>query len=206
MGIGCPIRWGMQRFPHVLLGLYVPWFAVLAVGPVSRQVWVAEALPAAGLVLFLAVSFRRFRFSNLAYGLMAFWVFWHTLGAHYTFALVPFDWITDLFGFQRNHFDRVAHFGVGLFAYPVLEYVTRRDAARPWAARVLAFSLILAVAAGYEIVEWGFAVLAGGEAGPAFLGSQGDPWDAQKDMLADGLGALAALLLFHLAGPRPGKA
>lgn len=196
----------MERFPHILLGLYVVWFAVLAVEPVSREVWAAEALPAAGIVLFLALTWRRFRFSNLAYGLMAFWIFWHTLGAHYTFALVPFGWITDLFGFQRNHFDRVAHFAVGLFAYPILEYVTRRGLARRWAGYVLALTAVMAVAAGYEIVEWWFAVLAGGDAGPAFLGTQGDPWDAQKDMLADTLGALFALLLFRLAGPRPGKA
>lgn len=196
----------MERFPHILLGLYVVWFAVLAVEPVSREVWVAEALPAVGIVLFLALTRRRFRFSNLAYGLMAFWIFWHTLGAHYTFALVPFGWITDLFGFQRNHFDRVAHFAVGLFAYPILEYVTRRSLARRWAGYVLALTAVMAVAAGYEIVEWWFAALAGGDAGPAFLGTQGDPWDAQKDMLADTLGALFALLLFRLAGPRPGKA
>ena len=196
----------MERFPHVLAALYVVWFAVLAVDPASRQVWVAEALPAAALFLFLALTFRRFRFSNLAYGLMAVWLFWHTLGAHYTFALVPFGWVTDLFGFQRNHFDRAAHFAVGLYAYPILEYVTRRDAARPWAAYLLALTSIMAVAAGYEIVEWWFAALAGGDAGPAFLGTQGDPWDPQKDMLADTLGALAALLLFRLAGPRPAKA
>ena len=196
----------MQRFPHVLAALYVAWFVVLAVNPVSRQVWVAEALPAATLFLGLAFTFPRFRFSNLAYGLMAIWLFWHTLGAHYTFSLVPFGWITDLFGFQRNHFDRVAHFAVGLYAYSILEYATRRNAARPWAAYLLALAVIMAVAAGYEIVEWWFAALAGGDAGPAFLGTQGDPWDPQKDLLADTLGALCGLLLFRLAGPRPAKA
>jgi putative membrane protein len=196
----------MRRFPHILAALYVAWFAVLAEHPVSRQVWLAEALPAGLLFLFLVLTFPRFRFSNLAYGLMSFWLFWHTLGAHYTFALVPFGWITDLFGFTRNNFDRVAHFGVGLFAYPVLEYVTRRRQARTRAAYVLALACVMAVAAGYEIVEWAFAALAGGDAGPAFLGTQGDPWDPQKDMLADTLGALCALLLFRLAGPRPAKA
>ena len=196
----------MQRFPHILAALYVAWFMVLAVNPVSRQVWVAEALPAAALFLGLAFTFPRFRFSNLAYGLMAIWLFWHTLGAHYTFALVPFGWVTDLFGFQRNHFDRVAHFSVGLYAFAIAELVIRQGWARPRAAQVLALTSIMAVAAGYEIVEWWFAALAGGDAGPAFLGAQGDPWDAQKDMLADTLGALFALLLFRLAGPRPGKA
>lgn len=195
----------MQRFPHVLAALYVVWFAVLAVSPASRQVWAAEALPAAALFLFLVLTFRRFRFSSLAYGLMEVWLFWHTLGAHYTFALVPFGWVTDLFGFQRNHFDRAAHFAVGPYAYPILEYVTRRSAARPWAAHLLALTSIMAVAAGYEIVEWWFAALAGGDAGPAFLGTQGDPWDPQKDMLADTLGALAVLALFRLAGPRPSR-
>ncbi len=196
----------MRRFPHILAALYVAWFAVLAVHPVSRQVWLAEALPAGLLFLFLVLTFPRFRFSNLAYALMSFWLFWHTLGAHYTFALAPFGWITEFFGFSRNHFDRVAHFCVGLFAFPVAEYVTRRRQARTRAAYVLALACVMAVAAGYEIVEWAFAALAGGDAGPAFLGTQGDPWDAQKDMLADTLGALAALLLFRLAGPRPAKA
>lgn len=196
----------MRWFPHVLAVAYLVFWAVLAIAPVSREIWFVENLPAELIFLFLVLTFRRFRFSNWAYTLIAFWLFWHTFGGHYTFALAPFGFFTDLFGFSRNNFDRVAHFAIGLYAFPIAEYLVRRNLARPVLACLFGLAAIMAVAAGYEIIEWLFAVLAGGDAGPAFLGSQGDPWDAQKDMLADTLGALAALALFRLAGPRPDKA
>lgn len=196
----------MRWFPHTLAVGYAVFWAVLAVSPVSREIWFVENLPAVAIFLFLVLTFRSFRFSSLAYALMAFWLFWHTFGGHYTFALAPFGFFTELFGFTRNNFDRVAHFAVGLYAFPLAEVLRRKALARSWAFWLLPLAVIMAVAAGYEIIEWLFAVMAGGDAGPAFLGSQGDPWDAQKDMLADTLGALAALLLFRLAGPRSHKA
>lgn len=188
-------------YPHALAAVFAVFFAVLAIEPFSRDVWVAEVIPVVIVVALLAVTFREFRFSNLAYTLMAVWIFWHTVGGHYTFANVPFGWVTETFGFERNHFDRVGHFSVGFYAYPLAEWVTRKRWFGPVLASFFGVFFVMSVAAGYEIVEWWFAVVVGGGAGIEFLGVQGDVWDAQKDMLADTLGALAAIALFWVVRP-----
>ncbi len=187
--------------PHFLALVYLLFFAVLAVAPASREVWVAESIPVVLVFTLLAATYRTFRFSTLAYLLMAVWLFWHTVGGHYTFAHVPFGWVTEFFGWERNHFDRLGHLAVGLYAYPVAELATRRRWCGPVLASLLGLTCMMSVAAGYEIIEWAFAEIVGGGAGIEFLGVQGDEWDAQKDMLCDTLGALAALLLFWLVRP-----
>ncbi|WP_461208504.1 DUF2238 domain-containing protein [Desulfocurvus sp. DL9XJH121] len=190
-----------QHLPHALGALFLVYWAVLAVAPADRAVWWAENIPVAAVAALLALTWRKFRFSNLSYVLMAVWLFWHTMGGHYTFAHVPFAWFSDLFGFERNQFDRVGHFSVGFYAFPLAEFLLRRRFCGPVTATLFALFAIMSVAAGYEIIEWWYAVLKGGNAGVEFLGSQGDVWDAQKDMLMDTLGAMAALVLYHLVRP-----
>jgi len=189
------------QFPHWLALAFSVFFVLLAIEPVSRTVWLAEVVPVVLIFLALVITYRRFRFSNMAYALMAFWLFWHTIGAHYTFAGVPFDWFNSLIGAERNHFDRIAHLAVGFYAFPAAEWMLRKGHCRYVPANFFALLLVMGVAAGYEIIEWWYAVLEGGDAGIEFLGSQGDVWDAQKDMLADTLGALFALLVFAMVRP-----
>jgi putative membrane protein len=189
------------RVPAILATVFVVYFAVLAIDPVSRAVWIAEVIPVVLVFALLVLTYRRFRFSNTAYALMGFWLFWHTLGGHYTFANVPFDWFGELIGSERNHFDRVGHFAVGFYAYPAVEWLMRRGHCRYLAANAFGLLLIMGIAAGYEIVEWWYAVIEGGDAGIEFLGSQGDIWDAQKDMLSDTLGAVFALVLYAIIRP-----
>jgi putative membrane protein len=121
----------------------------------------------------------------------------HTIGAHYTFANVPFGLVTEYFGFERNHFDRLAHCSVGFYAYPIGELLLKRRLVNSRLILLL-FPLfaIFGTAAIYEVFEWQFALLADPQAGLAVLGSQGDVWDAQKDITADGIGALIATGLF----------
>jgi len=187
-----------QRVPLLLLVFYLLLFAILAVNPYDRAVWFAENLPIVLIVAALVVSRRWFAFSNTAYLLMACLVVLHTIGGHFTFERVPFDWVTSFFGFERNHYDRMAHFTVGFYAYPLAELMLRK---RLVASRFVLFMFpicfILAVAGVYEIFEWLYAVSADPTAGAAVLGSQGDVWDAQKDMLADGLGSIAAMTIFY---------
>lgn len=190
-----------NRFPHLLAAVFVVFFIALGIDPVSREVWIAEVIPVVLVFALLVLTYRRFRFSNLSYLLMAFWMFWHTVGGHYTFANVPFGFITDLFGYERNHFDRIGHFSVGFYAYPLMELLTRKRWCGPVLAGLFGVFFIMSIAAGYEIVEWWFAEVVGGGAGIEFLGSQGDVWDAQKDMLADTLGALCMGLLFWRVRP-----
>ncbi|MEZ4599032.1 MAG: DUF2238 domain-containing protein [Syntrophotaleaceae bacterium] len=185
--------------PAVLLGMYVVMFVLLGIAPYDRAVWVTENLPIVGIVLMLVLTWRHFRFSNGAYLLMAFLVFLHTIGGHYTFERVPFDWVTELFHFQRNHYDRMAHFTVGFYAFPCAEFLLRRRLVSSRLVLLLfPIFFIMSVAAGYELFEWQYAVLADSEAGIAVLGSQGDIWDAQKDMLADTLGAIFATGFFAM--------
>mgnify|MGYP001301549499 CR=1 FL=1 len=195
------------RFPHALLALYLLEFVVLGIRPAFRSVWLAENLPIVLLVGGIVLLSRRFRFSNTAYALMAVLVMLHTIGGHYTFERVPFGLVSDLFGFSRNHFDRVSHFSVGFYAFAIAEYVERRGLSRSRGlTATVAVCAIFTVAAVYEIVEWAYAAGSDPAAGAAFLGSQGDFWDAQKDMLSDGLGAIAATVLYgalRWRRPRP---
>lgn len=188
-----------RNLPVVLLALYLVEFCVLGIRPYDRNVWIAENIPVVLVVGLLAVTWRWFQFSNLAYLLMSVFVFLHTIGGHYTFERVPFGWVTNLIGAQRNHFDRIAHFCVGLYAYAVAEFVERRQLSRArWLTGLFAVFAICTVALGYEVFEWRYAVHADPAAGIAVLGSQGDPWDAQKDMLADTLGAIVGVVLYFV--------
>lgn len=197
----------IPTLPRLLLLAYVVEFALLAIAPYDRAVWWAENIPILLIVLALVASSRYHVFSNTAYVLMSFLVFLHTIGGHFTFERVPFALVTDTFGFSRNHFDRVAHFCVGFYAYAAAELLLVR---RMVASRLVLFlfplSIIVAVAGSYEIFEWLYAISADATAGSAVLGSQGDPWDAQKDMLADTLGALCALTIFYLRNRREVRA
>ncbi|KOO04403.1 DUF2238 domain-containing protein [Vibrio nereis] len=185
----------------LLTWLTMAYFAVFlfsAVEPFSRAVWIAEILPAVGILATIWWVSRSFRFSNTAYILMFVWLTLHTIGAKYTFAEVPFDWFNQLIGSERNNFDRVAHYSIGLYAYPVAEYLIKNKLASATVSILFALFAVMSVAAGYEIIEWWYAALAGGDEGIAFLGSQGDIWDAQQDMLMDTLGALTSLALLSV--------
>jgi putative membrane protein len=185
--------------PLVLLAVYLLVFIVCAISPCDRAVWFAENLPIVLIVAAVVIVSRRHRFSFLAYALMSVLVILHTIGGHYTFERVPFGFVTDTFGFERNHYDRVAHFSVGFYAFALAELLLlRRLVNSRWVLALFPIFTILSVAAAYEIFEWLYALTAEEGAGLAVLGSQGDIWDAQKDMLADGLGAVAAVLLFFL--------
>jgi putative membrane protein len=185
--------------PKVLLAAYLAVFAVCAVSPYDRAVWWAENLPIMLLVLALIIGYRFYRFTALSYVMMFFLIIMHTVGGHFTFERVPFGFVTDLFGFTRNLYDRVAHFTVGFYAYPLAELLLRkRLVSSRWILFLFPLFTIVAVAGLYEIFEWLYAVSADETAGIAVLGSQGDTWDAQKDMLADSLGAVFALALFSV--------
>ncbi len=185
--------------PLFLFGLYIALFILCAISPYSRAVWWAENIPILLIVFSLVVIYKYYRFTPLSYLLMAFLIIFHTIGGHYTFERVPFDWVTRLFDFERNHYDRMAHFSVGFYAYAIAEVLLFKKLVRSrWVLFLFPIFAIFTVAAGYEIIEWRYAVSADETAGIAVLGSQGDIWDAQKDMLADGLGSIAAMVLFGI--------
>ena len=188
-------------FPHLLAGAFLIFFIALGISPVSREVWVIEIAPVFIVYILLVITYKRFRFSNTAYVLMFIWLFWHTVGGHYTFANVPFSWVNDLLGSERNQFDRIGHFAIGFYAYAMAEWLLRKRYCGFKLAMIFSLFFIMSISAVYEIVEWWYAVTEGGDAGIEFLGSQGDIWDAQKDMLSDTLGAVSALILFYFTRP-----
>jgi putative membrane protein len=199
-----PLLESGSRAAKILFAGYLALFVWAAINPYDRATWWAENIPIVLIVISLVVLYLRgFVFSSTAYMLMSVLLYMHTIGGHYTFERVPFDFVTNLLGFERNHYDRVAHFSVGFYAFAIAEALVRAKAIRSrlvlWLFPVFAIAF---VAMGYELIEWWYAAAEGGASGAAFLGSQGDIWDAQKDMFADTLGAvLATTLYFFLRKP-----
>ena len=186
-----------NKIPALLLISYLALFTICAIAPYDRSVWWAENIPVMVIVALLVLTWRRHRFSDGAYILMSVFLLLHTIGGHYTFERVPFGWVSQLFGFERNHYDRLAHFSVGFYAYAMAELLLVKALVRSkLILHLFPVFAIVTVAGAYEIFEWLYAVSADPAAGMAVLGSQGDIWDAQKDILSDTLGAILAMSVF----------
>lgn len=171
------------------------YWVLTAIAPNDRFDWLLENLLVFAYGLLLALSYRRFAFSNLSYALFTLFLTLHLTGAHYTYAETPLGfWLMEWLGWERNHYDRIVHFAYGLLlAYPFYELLCRTSTVgRGW-ARFLVLNLILAFSAFFEVLEAIIAMIVSPELGDAYLGTQGDPWDAQKDMGLALLGALLAM-------------
>lgn len=189
-------------FAMISIALFL-CYAVSAFQPADRAVWWVEMSSVFAVHLLLIALYPKFQFSSISYFIVSLWLLLHSIGAHYTFEHVPFGWVTELFGFERNHFDRLAHFVIGLNAYLIAEYLFRQKHVTSLkTAAFFGIVCIVAMAALWEIAEWLYAAFDGGNTGLAFLGSQGDIWDAQKDILADTLGALLAAVGFVFFPPK----
>jgi putative membrane protein len=164
--------------------------------PKDRLTWVLEVFPVVVAVPLLLATRRRFPLTTLVYCLIAVHATILMVGGRYTYAEVPLgDWIRDVFHLARNHYDRLGHFAQGLVpALVAREILLRKTPLRRggWLF-FLVTSVCLAISAVYELVEW-IAAAATGSAADAFLGTQGDPWDTQKDMLFAGIGAIVGQL------------
>jgi putative membrane protein len=192
-----------QRLHQWLLGGYLILWAALAVSPVDRQDWLLENILTVGLLALLIATYRAHPLSNTSYVLIACFMALHAVGAHYTYAKVPFGfWLKDAMDLTRNHYDRIVHFAFGLLlAYPIREVLQRWAGARgPWSYG-LAVAVIMAGSGLFEQAESWIAQIVSPELGSAYLGTQGDEWDAQKDETAAAVGALLAVL-FMAAAPR----
>ena len=185
------------REPLALLILGAAALVVSGIGPHDRTTWVLEVAPAVIAAPLMIATARRFPLTPLAYRL----IFVHALvlmvGGHYTYAEVPAGfWVQDALHLARNPYDRLGHLAQGFVpAIVVREILVRRSPLRPgkWLT-FLVLCVCLAISAAYELVEWWAAVI-GGESADAFLGTQGDQWDTQWDMLTALIGAALSLLL-----------
>jgi putative membrane protein len=151
----------------------------------------------------IAISSPRFPLSRVSYTLIFLFLCLHEIGAHWTYSEVPYnEWTRSLFGtslnemlgLERNHFDRLVHFSYGLLlAYPIREVFMRVADVRGFWGYALPLDVAMSTSMIYELIEWGAAAGFGGELGAAYLGTQGDVWDAHKDMALASLGALVAM-------------
>lgn len=194
-----------QHYIQILIVLFLIEFAVLAISPHDRKDWALENF----LVLFAATSllasYRSLPLSKISYSLIFVFLCLHEVGAHYTYAEVPYDeFLQSTFGFslnetmgwQRNHFDRMVHFSYGiLLAYPVRELYCRIANAKGFWGYFFPLDLVMASSMMFELFEWGAAEMFGGDLGVAYLGTQGDIWDAHKDMLLASSGAFLAMCI-----------
>ncbi|HLG94554.1 MAG TPA: DUF2238 domain-containing protein [candidate division Zixibacteria bacterium] len=182
-----------NRLLQILLGWYLLFWMIMAISPLDRLDWFIENLLVFAAASLLVGTYRIFPLSDMSYILITLFMSLHTLGSHWTYSEVPLGfWIKDAFGFSRNHFDRIVHFSFGLLmAYPIREVFLRVASVRGFWAYYLPFDVTLAFSGAYEIMEWLIASLVSPEAADAWLGTQGDIWDAQKDM---GLAATGALI------------
>ena len=194
-----------DRYPLVLLVLFCSIFAALAIAPAYRQDWLLENLLVLVAVPSLVLSYRRLRFSNFAYTCLFLFFVLHEIGAHFTYSEVPWqEWLATMTGGDsgagamagRNHFDRLVHFSYGLLVMPAAwELLQARAAPRGIWRYLLPVLFLVSHSVIYELIEWGAAIVFGGDLGAAYLGTQGDEWDAQKDMALAALGAVTGLLL-----------
>jgi putative membrane protein len=197
-----------RRYLLILASLFFILWTALAIKPLYRDDWALENLLVVAFVVLVATFHRRMLLSRISYTLIFLFLCLHEVGAHYTYSQVPYDqWFQSLFGtslnsllgWERNNFDRLVHFGYGLLlAYPVREVYLRVANVRGFWGYFLPLDLTMSTSMIYELFEWAAAALFGGGLGAAYLGTQGDIWDAHKDMALASAGAAAAMIITGL--------
>lgn len=186
-----------------LLGWYVCWWAWLAVSPLDRSDWLLENVLVIVFAGTLALTYRRYPLSDLSYLLLTIFMTLHAVGAHYTYAKVPLGfWLQEWFNQDRNHFDRLIHFSFGLLlTYPLREIYLRWIGRRDFWSYFFPVSVSLSLSSFFELVEAWVARIVSPELGAAYLGTQGDSWDAHKDINIALVGAILAMILTALLQP-----
>lgn len=188
-----------DKLPRTLLALLtLICAATLYDPPAGRVSWLLEVGPGLAGVGALVLTYRRFRMSNLVYVC----VFLHMLiliyGGFYTYALTPLgNWVRDALDLSRNHYDRVGHVALGFFPALYAREILLRTSPLvrgKWLVFIVC-SICLAIGAFWELVEWWTTLLVASDVGQAFLGSQGDVWDAQWDMFLALVGAAVSLAM-----------
>jgi len=187
-----------DRLPVALLTLLVVMcVATVWAPPAGRASWALEVVPGLLAVFAMVAVYRRFRMSNMVYVGALVQMLILIYGGYYTYAKTPLGhWAMEVFHLSRNHYDRVGHFALGVV--PTLatrELLLRTSPLKrgKWLA-FLTFCVAFAIGAFWELLEWWTTLMVAGDVGTAFLGTQGDEWDAQADMMWVGIGAIVVLL------------
>jgi putative membrane protein len=188
-------RW-LQAYLVVFFSM---WMSTL-IGTTDFNNWLLENTLVFLFLGFLIFSYRYYQFSDLSYLLICIYLCLHVYGSKYTYAENPFGyWLQDTFGSSRNPYDRIVHFSFGfLLAYPMREVFLNWLKFPVWVSWALPIEITLSVSGMYELIEWGVADLFFPAQGDAYLGTQGDVWDAQKDMFLATSGAVIATTIVSM--------
>lgn len=192
-----------RRYLLWLAAIFMIEWIALAIHPSDRTDWIAENVLVAFFAIGIAFSYRHMVFSRPAYTMIFLFLCLHEIGAHYTYSGVPYDaWfehltgrsLNALMGWKRNNFDRLVHFCYGLLmAYPIRSVYLRVANVHGFWSYFLPLTFIMSTSMMYELIEWGASTVFGGVISLHYIGSQGDPWDAQKDMALATLGAFISI-------------
>lgn len=183
---------------YLLIALFFAGLIVSGIAPHDYFTWILEVFPAIIGFIVLLLTFKKFRFTYLTYILILLHCYILFIGGHYTYAQVPlFNWVKEIFHQSRNNYDKVGHFCQGFVpAFIIREVFIRKNivARKSWLA-FLTICVCATISMFYEFIEW-FVSVTSGSSGDAFLGTQGDIWDTQSDMLFAVIGATCMVLLF----------
>lgn len=197
-----------QQFPILLFLMFLLEFAWLAIAPKSREDWLLENVLVFVFFILVFLNYQKYSFSKMSWSLIFIFLLIHEIGAHYTYSEVPYDellqsitgfMLNDVMGWERNHFDRLAHFAYGLLlVLPLQEICSQVSRSQSLWTYFVAVNVVMSTSLLFELFEWGAAWLFGGDLGIAYLGTQGDIWDAHHDMLLSILGALLTLFIRYV--------
>jgi putative membrane protein len=202
----------LPRAQAIMLTLLAILLVAVQVDQPFPEVAPLHHIPTLLLLVAAPFALRRWPLSNPAVGCAVLFFVLHTIGGRYTYTNVPYDavaqaltghTISEIFGFTRNHYDRLVHLAYGLLAVlPVSEALRRHGGVSRRLSLYVAVESVLAVSLLYELFEWLLALTMAGPAAEAYNGQQGDMWDAQKDMALALLGALIAAAVLRLRAAR----
>ncbi len=186
---------------HSFIVLFFIGLIVSAIQPKEYFTWFLEVVPAIIGFIILAFTYKKFTFTNFTYFFILIHCYILFLGGHYTYAEVPlFDWIKETFHQSRNNYDKVGHFAQGFVPALIIRelFIRKKVIANTAFFNFIIVAICLAISAAYEWIEW-WVSLSTGEGGDAFLGTQGDIWDTQSDMLIATIGAIVMLVVLSKA-------
>jgi putative membrane protein len=193
-----PLKSNYWLLGFVLVFLVV-WVSTF-IGTSDMSNWMLENLLVFIFLGFLLLTYKRHQFSDLTYLLICVYLCLHVYGSKYTYAENPLGfWLQDQFNWSRNHYDRIVHFSFGfLLAYPMREMFLAWLRFPRWVSWLLPIEITLSIGAFYELIEWGVADVFFPAQGDAYLGTQGDIWDAQKDIFLAFIGAIIATTIVSM--------
>ena len=181
----------------LVYAVYSIVWIIMAIDPKYPNDWLLENVLVFLVFPFIILMDKKHHYSLLSIILLLVFASLHSLGSHYTYAeMEHFDVITQFFGFERNHFDRLIHFLFGLLLFRILFEMITAGITSVKTALLFTFTMIVSISALYEILEWFAVMIFNPDLGQAFLGTQGDIWDAQQDTLVASIGALINVIFY----------